>query len=273
MSALWHNEPLLRSVASKPPLLSLDRIFSAGSALEWASIVQSEASLGNIGYSGHVQHERLESFSEYVILEGYGTSIAEDRLHGRLDDAAINSYQEALVQWHNIRSQDDNEEQPGQLCLLMLWHWVYMSLLVDFDQLEQAIGRDGPEAAKTAIDYVSTWVLSQNSTRCVLHALIPQKKCQSLRFDKVHALHVPRTLVCAAVAWYCYLQYGPTESATILFQNPPSHFPEMDILSPSSQRHISEITRLSWRHGEMSAVKAMKLCEIGNHFNASVIGA
>lgn len=40
--------------------------------------------------------------------------------------------------------------------MLMLWHWVYMSLLVDFDQLEKAIGRDGPEAAKTAIDYVYT---------------------------------------------------------------------------------------------------------------------
>jgi hypothetical protein len=103
-----------------------------------------------------VQREWLESFSEYVILDGYGTSIAEDRLHGRLDDAVISSYQEALKQWYNIHSQDDNEEQPDQLCLLVLWHWVYMSLLVDFDQLEQAIGRDGPEAAKTAIDYAST---------------------------------------------------------------------------------------------------------------------
>lgn len=238
-------------------------MFSAGSSVEWASIVQDETTFGDMRYSGHDRQERIESFSEYVILEGYGTSIAEDRLHDRLDDVAINSYQEALLQWYQMHAQNDNEEQPGQLCLLMLWHWVYMSLLVDFDKLEQAIGRDGPEAASTAIDYVSTWVLSPNSTRCVLHALIPQRQCQSLRFDKVHALHLPRILFCAAVAWYCYLQYGPTESAAILFENLPSHFPEMGFLSATSQKHISEITRLSWRHGEMSTVKAMTLCEIG----------
>jgi hypothetical protein len=263
MSALLHYEPLLRSVASKPPLLSSSRAFSASSAVEWASIVQNEASFVNMRYPSNDRQEELESFSEYVILEGYGASIAEDRLHGRLDDAVINSYQETLIRWYNIHGQHDSEGKPGQLCLLILWHWVYMSLLVDFDQLEQAVGRDGPEAAKKAIDYVSTWVLSPNSTRCVLHALLPQRQCQSLRFDKVHALHVPRILFCAAVAWYCYLQYGPTDSAALLFENLPSHFPEMAILGPTSQQHIADITRLSWKHGEMSAVKAMTLCEIG----------
>jgi hypothetical protein len=263
MSALLRYKPLLRSVASKPPLLSSNRAFSASSAVEWASVLQTEASFGDMRYPRNDRQGEIESFSEYVILEGHGISIAEDRLHGRLDDTAINSYQEALIHWYSIHGQNDSEEQPGQICLLILWHWVYMSLLVDFDQLEQAIGRDGPEAAKRAIDYVSTWIPSPDSTRCVLHALLPQGQCQSLRFGKDHALHVPRTLFCAVVAWYCYLQYGPTDSAALLFENLPSHFPEVAILVPTSQRHLSEITCLSWRQGEMFAVKAMTLCEIG----------
>jgi hypothetical protein len=238
-------------------------MFSASSALEWASVVQEEAMFLETGFIQNGHQEHVESFSKYVILEGLGTSIAEDRLHGRLDESAVATYHEALVNWNESNRPTNEEYQSGQLYLLMLWHWLYMSLLVDFDSLERAIGRDGPEAAKTAAPYVSAWLSSPASTRCVLHALLPLRQLQSLRFDNVHALHVLRTLFCAAVAWYCYLQYGPSDDAVLLFDDLEGHFPELKLLGERERQHLEELRGCSWRHGDMSAVKAMTLCEIG----------
>lgn len=205
------------------------------------------------------------SFFAYVSLEGIGTSISKDQRDGRLDDTAFNSYHDDLVSWYKNYSELMTREQSGQLSLPMLWHWVYMCLLVDFDQLECAIGRDGSEAAESAADYISYWVSSPNSTRCALHAFLAQRQLQSLPFDNVPAIHVPRILFSAAVAWYCYLQYGLGQnSATTLLDDPTSHFPELGMLSPPTQKQLVDITQLSWKRGGMSDLKAATLCQLGD---------
>jgi hypothetical protein len=265
MSALLHREPILRRRPPEASFLSTNRMFSATSACEWASVVQSEATMRETEIQNNDPLEREDSFSAYGILEGLGTSIEEHRRHGGLDDAAFDSYHNALINWYNSYGKFIIEEQPGKLCLMVLWHWVYMSLLVDLDQLECAIGRDGPEAAHVAIEYVSNWILSPNSTRCVLHALLLQRQLQSFSFDSVPAIHVPRALFSAAIAWYCYLQYGPTENAgSSLFENLHAHFPEFGVLSPTAHKQLSHIICLSWKHGKMSAVKAATLCGLGD---------
>lgn len=260
-SALLHHEPSLRQAALEVPSISTTRLFSAATASKWASIMQEESAARERGPRSNNSQEDNDSFSKYVILEGFGTLIAEDRRQGRLDDAALDAHHQNLLNW----CDSFNGDQPDNLCLMMLWHWTYMCLLVDFDQLERAIGRDGPEAVRDALDYVSKWVSSSNSTRCVIHALLSLRLLQSFRFDKVLAIHVPRVMFSAAVAWYCYLQYGlPDSVVTPLLNEVDIHFPEFAVLGPTAHKHLADIARFSWKHGDTSALKAATLCEIGD---------
>lgn len=138
-----------------------------------------------------------------------------------------------------------------------------MNLLVDLDQLESSIGRDGPEAAQDSISYVLNWVSTPNSSRCMLHAFLIQKQVQSFRFDQVPALHVPSILFSAAVAWYCYIKYVPgndaLDSSVTVFD---TSYPEFKAVT-SSIRQLSSITSLSWKPGALSSIKAATLCELG----------
>ena len=189
--------------------------------------------------------------------------IAESRQQELLGEATFNYHQEALLSWHESYAKYRGQEQPGQLCLISLWHWTYMTLLVDFDQLESAIGRDGPEAAQTAMTYVSTWASSPNSSRCMLHAFLIQKQMQCLGFDDVPAIHVPRILFSAAIAWHCFIYYGRSsedfESSVRLFD---TSMPEFGVLDSLSLKQLSYVTSLSWNQGARSTIRATTLCEL-----------
>jgi len=264
LCGLTHLEPLLRHGTPEPPPLASGPLFSAATAVEWANVIQSEAAMSETLFrSGQAQ--QCTSLSAYVWLEGIGTLISKDRRNGRLDETAVNSYHDYLVSSYTRYSEPTAKEQHGLLSLTMLWHWVYMCLLVDFDQLERAIGRDGPEAAEVAIGYVLEWVSSPNSTRCALHAFLAQQQLQGLPFGSVPAIHVPRILFSAAVSWYCYLQYGPAENVVMnVIENLGVHFPEFGILSQPADKQLSEITLLSWKRGNVSDLKAITLCQLGD---------
>jgi hypothetical protein len=258
MSALLHREPLVRKTAGDPPQLSTTRMFLAATASDWASVVQSEPDI-----ESGTDYEIGKSFSGYVALEALGSSIADDRRNGRLGEATLAAYQETLMSWYNRYAKSTASEEPGQQCMVMLWHWTYMSLLVDFDQLERAIGRDGQVATKCANEYVSSWVLSPDSTRCVLHAVLLQKQLESFKFDQVLAIYVPRITFAAAIAWHCYLQHGPAGNVTSLFGEMHVHFPEFIGLGLGTYKQLSEITSLSWKHGDTSTIRAATLCKFG----------
>lgn len=139
-----------------------------------------------------------------------------------------------------------------------------MNLLVDFDQLERAIGRNGPDAARDAIGYVIKWVSSPNSKRCILHAFLLQKRLQSSNFDEIPAIHVPRTLFSAAIAWHCYVQYGRHKGTLDATAGPwKTDFPELIELDPNAQCHLSYIAGLCGNNYDKSSVQAATLCEIG----------
>ena len=262
---MLHNVPLLRKGVPELPSLSTNRLFTAATSSEWASILQEEAALHDTGSRINYNDNCSGSFADYVVLEGYGLNIAQDQRNDCLNEMTLASYHETLISWYQSFVESKSEGSSDQLCLTLLWHWIYMCLLVDFDQLERAVGRDGPEVAAAAIEYVMHWISTPNSTRCVLHAFLLQRKLQSLAFDTVPAIHVPRALFSAALAWYCYLQYGPAEDVV-----PPvptsirTLFPEFDVLGPPAHKHLDDITQHPWKHGKMSAVKALTLCGLGD---------
>ena len=239
------------------------RVFSARTASEWASAAADEAALSTPSTEQVPRRHPRDSFSGYVKLEGLGVSIADDWRQGRLDHIQFSTYEAALLNWHKSYA-DPRDEGQGHLCLMTLWHWTYMSLLVDFDQLERAIGRDGPDAAREGLGYVSKWVTTLSASRCVLHALLLQKQFQSFRFEDTPAVHVPKALFSAAIAWSCYIQYGPKN------QHPGSSIagldkslPEFSVLGRNAYEHLSYVTNLRWKKGITSSTKAATLCELG----------
>lgn len=240
------------------------RPFLATTASNWASAAKQDDAV-QATVAERVDHPHLgDFFTAYVKLEDIGVNIIEDRRQGRLDEAALSSYQQILQRWHKSYAECAGEEQPDQSCLIILWHWTYMTLLVDFDKLESAIGRDGPEAAHDAITYVLSWASTPNSSRCMLHAFLIQKQLQLFRFDHVPAIHVPRIAFSTAIAWHCYINHGGDNNAlesSIRLSN--TGMPELKVLGPDSQSHLSYISSLRWSRGAMSSIKAATLCELG----------
>ena len=90
----------------------------------------------------------------------------------------------------------------------ILWHLAYMSMCADFDLLERAIGRDGPNLSSTDQLAVTNWANSNQAKRCVVHGLIIQKKLENLPLGFEPAIHVPRAMFRAGIAWFCYTRFA-----------------------------------------------------------------
>ena len=254
---------MLRNVKSRLPPNATYRSFQATTASSWASAIQDGGS-DTIAVNSASQLHQRDLFTAYIKLQALGLKIKEDRLQDQLDQDTINNHHESLLKWHELYSESVEEEQPDHLCLLALWHWTYITLLVDLDQLECAIGRDGPDAARDAASYVSDWVLTPNSSRCMLHAFLLQKQVQSLRFNQTPAIHVPRILFSAAIAWYCYIKHGPGNDA---LNAEASVFDtgvrELKAAGPKALKQLACITNLSWNQGALSCIQAATLSELG----------
>jgi hypothetical protein len=263
LSALLHREPFLRNVKSRHPSHATYRSFEATTASNWASVRQDGGS-DTITVDSPGQPHQRDLFTAYIKLQSVGLKIKEDRLQDQLDQHTSNAHHETLLSWHEFYSKSVEDEETDHLCLLSLWHWTYMTLLVDLDQLESAIGRDGPESAQEAASYVSNWVSTPESSRCMLHAFLLQKQVQSIHFNQIPAIHIPRILFSAAMAWDCYIKYGPGNDAL----NPEAtmfdtSLPEFKAAGSRTLKQLSCITSLSWNQGALSCIKAATLCELG----------
>lgn len=264
LSALLHREPLLKHGKLKFPTRANYRSFEATTALEWASSTMHDAASDTITVDSTSQPDQQDLFTAYIKLQGIGIKIGEDRQQDNLNRDTVNSHHENLLSWHETYSEAVEQEASDHLCLLALWHWTYMTLLVDLDKLEVAIGREGPEAAQEAVPYVLDWVSTPESSRCILHAFLLQKQLQTLRFNQTPAIHAPRIIFSAAIVWYCYLKYGPgndvSSPETTVFG---TDAPEFKAAGPKVLKRLSFITSLSWNQGALSCIKAATLCELG----------
>jgi hypothetical protein len=117
---------------------------------------------------------------------------------------------EALVCWHttfvNVASKvnQSSSHTIDTFCLMALWHTAFMNLLVDFNILERAIGRDS--RSNTLLDsdlaYTSQWANSSAARRCILHAYALRDSLSNIRIDTEPAIHVPHCLFLAGIASY-----------------------------------------------------------------------
>jgi len=207
-------------------------------------------------------------FTAYMLLEGISASICEDRIMGQLDHAASQRYERDLMSWYS-RYHRAMVERSDPLCLLVLWHAIWMSLLTDFRSLELAIGDEGSAAAASAVaSLMHRWPLVTDARRCLLHAFLLQKRLESVPMGRAKAIHVPRCLFSAAVAWAGFLacnnQDGhDTDNA---MRGPlwpsaesPTSWPEMQLMTSDVADCLESFGSQS---GNLAFVKANTLCII-----------
>ena len=113
-----------------------------------------------------------------------------------------------------------------------------MSLLVDFNRLERAVGRDGLDHASLESDiaYAVNWSKSVAAERYVLHAFAIQDRVYQMRLSTEPAMHVPHCVFLAGITSFICLRFRrPAMLARYPPQNQPppprssSDFPEFNM--------------------------------------------
>lgn len=280
---LLHNEPILRHSGKAVPLASSSGLFFASDVNTWAHLIKQDRNMAAISPScshtrsraattqiGQITSNRcLHSiFTAYMLLEGIGASICEDRIQGLLTMKATERYERDLISWYTTY-RESIKERSDPLCLLVLWHSVFMSLLADFHSLELVIGKEGPAAAAAAKTTCTLqWCDSVDLKRCLIHAFLLQKLLQSQSLGSSMAIHIPRCLFSSAVAWSGYLACTTKYDQNAPHKLPLSpwqlsigdmhSFPEIKMLALDIPRHWLE--DLSIQSGNVSSINRNTLC-------------
>lgn len=236
--ALFHHEPIFRHNTTSLPVISSAELFSAPSATAWAARFREEEQNGMLNETvlpgskdarPPQSRKRYPMLLRYAMLSGIGASIAECRYLKHLTFEMITKLESELISWHRTfpeHSGTGAEQATGTTAtespfsLMPLWHYSFMTLMTDLDVLELAIGKDGPDVSSSVRQYVSSWISSPDSKRCLLHALLLQDFMVNTSMGSVIAIHTPRVLFAAAVCWACYMLYQPSiASSTSLSAN------------------------------------------------------
>lgn len=179
-------------------------------------------------------------FSCYVLLHGIGAAVQESNAAGSLASADRAKLTDALICWYHAyeKSRPTNENDP--FSLMVLCHEIFMQLLVNFDELERAIGRDGPDEAADSLQYARLWSSTIEAKRCVIHASLIYRQIGSMRIDAEPALHLPRSIFLAALAWYCYIQFEQGEPESSLDTQMPLDILEVPLFNINPFQHPIE---------------------------------
>ncbi|OKP09633.1 hypothetical protein PENSUB_4904 [Penicillium subrubescens] len=255
ISELVLTHPLLQHEESLLPLTTSHELWVAPNAAQWKTILarqQGGSGLDQDNSNGIVAGRGTlppgtglpGGFQRYITLEGINARIAETRSsHAARDQTVCAQFESQLMQFSDQyfhAKTDITAHDP--FCLEVLWHSAFISLLVDFDRLELAIGREGYEESLLYRNYAHQWASSPNARRCALHGSMILRKLQNTPLGTEPAIHVPRALYRAATVWYAYSEYGldvdPSSPET-----PPAvnvEFPEFSRLKINSQALLFE---------------------------------
>ncbi|KAJ5966384.1 hypothetical protein N7481_013098 [Penicillium waksmanii] len=238
ISELVLTHPLMRHDKSLLPLTARHELWVAPNATQWRDIMirraPPEVSSGNI----QLDFDSTDGFHSYTELEGINARLMEQKFMSTASNQElVEQFEPQLIHFldRHFRSKPEGNFDP--FCLEVLWHSVFISLLVDISRLELAIGREGYEESLLHRDYVHTWSSSQEARRCALHGALILRKLQNMPLGVEPAIHVPRALYRAASVWYVYTEFGGDQDTSFpeISPRPDINFPEMSFLKLNSE--------------------------------------
>lgn len=249
---MFHQDPILRHNTRPLPIACPAELFAAPTAAAWAVKYKAarKDELANRP-SGPGQHHsvvekalpidtrhRPDILNVYATLSGIGASICEFRRLNLLSNELNQKFGDDLVLWHaSAGSYSQAHECVGAtgdipIPLRLLWHYAFISLTVDLNTLEVAVGREGSHKISSDVhEYIRSWISSPNSWRTLFHALYIQNLIVMTNLGACSAIHTPRILFSAALCWYCYILYLPTIAVS-------------DNMDPTTDEILQYLTRL-----------------------------
>lgn len=195
--------PILRTDKIYMPLVCSDALFKAHSSHKWKSLMGAGDPWNQpLSVVLEKQHPppRLTGRDLQTVLSVVWLHILETRHHleGRKCSAsASRDPYSALSPEHPYSSGPSSpasslymiykvhgsELTDGNTNSLILWHYLCISLIGSFEVIEDAAGRNGPEAAKAAVESLRIWAGTPSSRRACLHAaqilVIINRHCRS----------------------------------------------------------------------------------------------
>lgn len=239
LAGLLHHDPVRKHRFAQYPSLESDALFMAPTATKWASMYKqfssTQTSTLAMDEAFHNAGDRSR-FAAYSVLESIHASLLESRHSTTLSTQESARISELLIHWwlvHKAYLRDD-EEDP--FSLPVLWHTTYMCLYVDMDLLEQAVGRCGSSSANRALDKVQKWACSLDASKCLVHALLIQRNLERMRVSAEPAIHLPRALFSAALAWICFNRIGHQQEINLKAFDAP----EIQLLGSDTALHEAQ---------------------------------
>ncbi|PBP25602.1 hypothetical protein BUE80_DR003458 [Diplocarpon rosae] len=220
-ASTFHHPPLLQHDASRLSVASNDELFAAATPTRWAHLTRLSPTPTKLSTHLHVNQPshhcttplskelscKDSRLSASLILHSISASVQASKASNSLSSSVRQGYEESLICWYHAYEETRTTQEPDALCLMVLYHEIFMSLLVDFCQLELAIGSNAPEA----VAYARTWSTSIDAKRAIIHASLIHRQAEGIRYDAEPALHVPRSMFLAARAWYCYIHFDTSD--------------------------------------------------------------
>lgn len=244
ISGLLIADPFLRLSTANLPSVAEDDLWTASSATEWHQVIESHISASQTAYDrtseasaqpANCQPKQKSGFGQYLELQLISSNIMED---WKRSSPRPTDYMEPLCNFNNQYLQANNQT-ANNFSLPVLWHSVCISLFVDINRLELAVGKAGHEQAQFNRSYAQDWACSIAGHRCALHAALILRHLESTTLVTEPAIHVPRVAFHAALVWFSYCEFGRGGSG-VLPATAEAHFPELNGLRPTCQRLLFE---------------------------------
>lgn len=241
LASIFYHEPFLRHNSRQLPVAASNQMFMASKPEEWRQAYLNDPSnfqpdeLTPASLDANIDFDILSMpsnsfFTAYTVLEGICVNIVENRLNTRFTPSKTEEISAVLTTFYGRFLLGTASWEPDNMDMSILWHMAYMSMCADFDLLERAIGREGSELTAEDLMSVTSWASSDQAKRCVIHGTIIQKKLENLPLGSEPAIHVPRAMFRAGVAWFCYTRFGVRSEEQRILASESLDFAEFKLL-------------------------------------------
>ena len=236
LARLHHHEPILHHSIGRLPQISSNELFTAPDAGNWKALM-IESQMRFLSQQSPSHNHRPQNRNQREIpgpgdfalcgmLESISALACEDRDSSLSWSTNTSQCGDLLIQWYS-KYQPAMQGKSSWLCLMMLWHLVFLMLHVDLNALECACGREGYDSTQKHLPYVQTWVHSKDAKRCMLHVMLIQKNFESLPAGTEPALHVPMCLYYCGLVWSCFLCFSGDVDPVIVAPGDHLQFSEL----------------------------------------------
>ena len=264
LASIFYHEPFLYHGPKKLPIAASNQVFMATRAEDWRLACMNDASNScdegadpaSVGAVVGLDISAVPSdsyFTAYTALQGICVAILENRLRDQMNVSTMHEISSLLMSFYDRFLSHAAPWASDHLDMSILWHLAFMSMFADFDLLERAIGRDGPDLSAEDQVLITRWANSDHAKRCVIHGTMIQKKLENLPLGFEPAIHVPRAMFRAGIAWFCYTRFGLEDNPTRGLALDNLDFPELRMLGVNPALLLFQAN--GYRHGRPTAIE------------------